>query len=325
MISSSIKDDNPGIFEAELGDIADIFYSMLKKDDGFPEEIRDSDAIILATEQIDDEFLNKFSKLKIIARYGVGYDNIDVEACTKRGIYITYTPGVLSHAVAELTLGLMLCLSRRLIQADNHVRMEWAKPQRKKLVMGIDLYGKTLGIIGLGRIGYEVAFRAKAFGMKIIYFDIERKEKAEKILNAQYVDLETLLKNSDFVSIHTPLTPQTRGLIGEKELRLMKPTAYIINTARGPVVDEEALCKALREGWIAGAGLDVFIKEPLPLDNPLIKMENVILTPHIGTYTLETRRAMALKCIENVRAALEGRIPPNLVPEQKRIFANKEI
>ena len=318
-VSSRIKNDNPGLFESELGDIAEVFYSTFRKDE-LPKEVRDSDAIILSIEPIDDEFLKKFPKLRIIARYGVGYDNIDVGACTKRGVYVTHTPGVLSHAVAELTLGLMLSLSRRLIQADNYVRTEWAKSKRKKLAMGIDLYGKTLGIIGLGRIGYEVAFRAKAFGMKIIYYDIERKEKAEKTLGAQYVDLETLLKSSDFVSIHTPLTPQTRGFIGERELKLMKPTAYIINTARGLVIDEEALCKALKEGWIAGAGLDVFAKEPLPLDSPLVKMKNVVLTPHMGTYTPETRRAMALKCIENVRAALAGKIPPNLVPEQEKVF-----
>jgi glyoxylate reductase len=321
MVSSGIRTDNPGLFEEELSSIANVIFSTFRKDEEPPEEIKDVDAMILALEPIDEHMLKYFPKLRIIARYGVGYDTVNVEACMRRGIYVTHTPGILSHAVAELTIGLMLCLSRRLIQADNYVRTMWAKPERSILPIGIDLHGKTLGIVGLGRIGYEVAVRAKAFNMKIIYNDVERKSEAEKVLEAQYVDLETLLKSSDFVSIHVPLTPQTRGLISERELRLMKRTAYIINTSRGPVIDEDALCRALREGWIAGAGLDVFSKEPLPLNSPLINMENVVLAPHIGTYTRETRRAMALMCIENVRSALSGNIPPNLVPEQKgKIF-----
>jgi len=330
MISPSPSMDNPGLFERELGDIADIFFGTFKSGEEMSPEIKEVvkevETMILSLEIVDERLLANAPRLKIIARYGVGYDNVDVEACTRRGIYVTHTPGVLSHAVAELTIGLMLCLSRRLIHADRYVRTEWANPKGAKragLPMGIDLYGKTLGIIGLGRIGYEVASRARAFGMKIIYYDIERKADAEKALNAQYVDLKTLLEISDFVSIHVPLTPQTKYLIGERELRLMKPTAYLINTSRGLVIDEEALCKALREGWIAGAGLDVFVKEPLPLDSPLVKMENVVLAPHIGTYTIETRRAMAMMCIINVRAALMGKIPPNLVPEQKSIFGIK--
>lgn len=317
MVSPGVGDDNPGLLEEKLSDIAEVVYGTFRDPKNIPSNIKDSEAMILALEPINDEVLDDFPKLKIIARYGVGYDNVDVNACTRRGIYVTYTPGILSHAVAELTIGLMLCLSRALIEADKYVRTEWASPRRFRLKMGIDLYGKTLGIIGLGRIGYEVAVRARSFGMKVIYYDVERKYEAEKTLGVQYVDLETLLRESDFVSIHVPLTPQTRRLIGEKELRMMKPTAYLINTSRGAVVDEEALCRALKEGWIAGAGLDVFVKEPLPLDSPLIDMKNVVLSPHIGTYTVETRRSMALMCIENVRAALMGMVPPNLVPEQR--------
>ncbi|MEM2673972.1 MAG: D-glycerate dehydrogenase [Candidatus Bathyarchaeia archaeon] len=320
MVSFGVRADNPGLIEEKLSDLAEIIFSVFRKAEDIPKEIRDVDAIIITFEPINDTTLNNFSKLKIVARYGVGYDNVDVEACTRRGIYVTHTPGVLSHAVAELTLGLMICLSRGLIGADKYARTEWAKPSKTRLKMGIDLYGKTLGIIGLGRIGYEVAVRAKSFGMKIMYYDVERKIEAERTIGVQYVDLEKLLRESDFISIHVPLTPQARGLIGEKELKLMKPTAYIINTSRGPVIDENALCKALREGWIAGAGLDVFSTEPLPLDSPLIGMENVVLTPHIGSYTVETRRAMALMCIENVRAALMGMVPPNLVPEQRGVI-----
>ena len=317
MVSPGVGADNPGLIEEKLGDLAEIVFCTFRKPEDISEEVRDVEAIILLLEPINDTVLNNFPNLKVIARYGVGYDNVDVEACTRRGIYVTHTPGILSHAVAELTVGLMLCLSRGLINADKYVRTEWAKPNRVRLRMGIDLYGKTLGIIGLGRIGYEVAVRAKSFGMKIVYYDVERKVDAERNLGVKYVDLETLMMESDFVSVHVPLTSQTRGLIGERELRLMKPTAYLINTSRGPVIDENALCKALREGWIAGAGLDVFVEEPLPLESPLINMENVVLTPHIGTYTVETRRAMALMCIENVRAVLMGEVPPNLVPEQK--------
>jgi glyoxylate reductase len=320
MVSPSVRDDNPGLIEEKLGDLAEIVFHTFRKPEDISEEIRDIRAMILSLEPINDIILNNFPSLKVIARYGVGYDTVDVEACTRRGIYVTHTPGILSHAVAELTVGLMICLSRRLINADKYVRTEWAKPNRARLRMGIDLYGKTLGIIGLGRIGYEVAVRAKSFGMKIIYYDIERKVDAERTLGVKYVDLETLMRESDFISIHVPLTSQTRGLIGERELKLMKPTAYLINTSRGPVIDENALCKALKEGWIAGAGLDVFAEEPLPLESPLINMENVVLTPHIGTYTFETRRAMALMCIENVRAVLMGETPPNLVPEQRGII-----
>lgn len=317
IVSSGIRADNPGLFEEKLSSIANVFFSTIRRGEAPPEEFRDAEAMILALEIIDDHVLKYFPKLKIIARYGVGYDTVDVEACTRRGIYVTYTPGILSHAVAELTIGLILCLSRRLIQADNYVRTEWAKPEKPIFPIGIDLYGKTLGIVGLGRIGCEVALRAKAFNMKIIYNDVERKYEAEEVLEAKYADLETLLRGSDFVSIHVPLTPQTRGLISERELRLMKRTAYLINTSRGPVIDEDALCRALKEGWIAGAGLDVFSREPLPSNSPLIGMENVVLAPHVGTYTREARRAMALMCIENVRSALSGGIPPNLVPEQK--------
>jgi len=316
-VSLGVEADNPGLFEEKLSDIADVFPSSLRIGE-ISEDVKKSEAIILGLEQVNDSFLNEFPNLKIIARYGVGYDNVDVEACTRKGIYVTHTPNILSHAVAELTVGLMLCLSRKLVQADKYVRTEWAKTKKNiKLPKGIDLYGKVLGIIGFGRIGYQVAVRAKSFGMKMMYYDVERKMDAEKTLGIQYVNLETLLREADFVSLHVPLTPKTRGLIGERELKLMKPTAYLINTSRGPVVDEKALVRALREKWIAGAGLDVFAKEPLPLDSPLIDLENVILTPHMGTYTDETRRAMALMCIENVRAALKGETPPNLVPEQK--------
>ena len=300
-----------------LNDVAEVRFIPLTDRERLFEELRDAVALVADTAPIDEELLERAPKLRIVARFGVGYDNVDVEACTRRGIYVTYTPNVLSDAVADLTIGLMLCLSRNIIRADRYVRSRWAVEGGFNFPLGLDLEGKVLGIIGLGRIGYAVASRAKAFGMEIIYYDIVRKGEAEEKIGVRYVEFEDLLKSSDFVTIHVSLNEKTRGMIGERELKLMKPTAYLINTSRGPVIDEEALVKALKEGWIAGAALDVFVEEPLPLDNPLTKMENVILTPHIGSATKETRRRMALVDIENIRAVLEGRVPPNLIPEQR--------
>ena len=287
-------------------------------------EIRDAEALIPLHEFIDEKLLSHAPKLKVVSRFGVGYDRVDVEACTKRGIYVTHTPGVLSRAVSELTFALMLCLSRRMIKADRYVRTEWAEAGRATLPLREDLAGKTLGIIGLGRIGREVARRAKAFEMKIVYYDKIRRQDLEKTLGVEYVSFNELLKNSDFVSIHVPLTPETTHLIEEEELKKMKKTAYIINTSRGPVIDEKALCKALMENWIAGAGLDVFEKEPLPFDSPLIKMKNAVLTPHMATHTVETRRLMASTVAEDVRRVLTGKTPLNPVPEQRgRVFTKK--
>ncbi|MEM4726696.1 MAG: D-glycerate dehydrogenase [Candidatus Bathyarchaeia archaeon] len=317
LVSPGVGADNPGLFEEMLGGMADVSFRTFRMGEVVPVEVGEAEAMVLGLEPVGDWLLDQAPRLRIVARYGVGYDTVDVEACTRRGIYVTHTPGVLSSAVAELTIGLMLCLSRGLIRADRYAREEWWRPDRGRPQMGRDLNGRILGIIGLGRIGYEVAARAKAFNMKIIYYDVEPKREAEEHLGVQYADIETLLRNSDFVSIHVPLTPRTRGFIGEREFKMMKPTSYIINTSRGQVIDEGALCKALKEGWIAGAGLDVFEKEPLQRNSELINMDNVVLTPHIGSYTAETRRAMALMCIENVRAVLEGKRPPNLVPEQK--------
>lgn len=317
LVSPGVGADNPGLFEEMLGGMADVSFRTFRMGEVVPVEVGEAEAMVLGLEPVGDWLLDQAPRLRIVARYGVGYDTVDVEACTRRGIYVTHTPGVLSSAVAELTIGLMLCLSRGLIRADRYTREEWWRPDRGRLQMGRDLNGRILGIIGLGRIGYEVAARARAFNMKIIYYDVEPKREAEEHLGVKYADLEALLRNSDFISVHVPLTPRTREFIGEREFKMMKPTSYIINTSRGQVIDEGALCKALKEGWIAGAGLDVFEKEPLQRNSELINMDNVVLTPHIGSYTAETRRAMALMCIENVRAVLEGKRPPNLVPEQK--------
>ncbi len=279
------------------------------------EHIKDKDGILcLLTDKIDAEVMDAAPNLKVISTYSVGFDHIDVEAATKRGIYVTHTPGVLTDAVAEFTVGLLLAITRRILEADKVIREgKWDKPWNPFFLTGPELKGKTLGIVGLGRIGYAVAKKVQGFEMKIIYYDIRRNEKAEKELGIQYVDLETLLKESDFVSLHVPLTKETYHLIGEKELKLMKPTAYLINTARGAVVDTEALVKALKEGWIAGAALDVFEQEPLPPDHPLTKLDNVVLAPHIASATIEARRRMAELAAKNLVAVLKGEMPPALV------------
>jgi len=288
------------------------------------EEAKDVDALVtLLTDKIDKEVLNAAKNLKIIAQYAVGYDNIDIEECTRRGIYVTNTPEVLTESTADFTWALILAVARRVVEADKFVRTgEWEKTRtgwHPKMLLGTDIHGKTLGIIGLGRIGTAVARRAKGFNMKIIYYSRSRKEDVEKELGLKFVDLDTLLREADFVSIHVPLTEETYHLVGERELKLMKNTAFLINTSRGKVVDEKALYKALKEGWIAGAALDVFEEEPTPVNNPLLKLENVIVAPHIASATHETRSKMAEMVAQNLIAFFEGKVPPNLVnPEVLR-------
>jgi len=277
-------------------------------------EVRDVDGLLcLAFDRIDADVINAGRNLKVISQVAVGYDNIDVEAATQRGIYVTNTPGVLTETVADLTWAILLAAARRVVEADRCIRRGgWTRPWFD-VMLGSDVYGKTLGIVGLGRIGSAVARRARGFNMKILYYSRTRKPKLERELNAKYVDLDTLLRESDFVTLHVPLTRETYHMIGERELRLMKPTAFLINTARGAVVDEKALYRALKEGWIRGAALDVYEREPISPDHPLLKLENVVLTPHIGSATAETRVGMAVLAVKNLLAALEGEVPPNLV------------
>ena len=262
------------------------------------------------------------SSLKIIANYAVGFDNIEMEEAKKRNIMITNTPGVLTNTVAEHTFALMLAIAHRVSEADRFSRAGKYKAWGPQLLLGTDLSGKTLGVVGLGRIGSRVAYHAvRGFDMKIIYTDEKRNEQFEKEFsagggkefNAKYTEnLEELLSQSDFVSIHVPLLPTTIHLINEDNLGFMKTSAYLINTSRGPIVDEKALARALREKWIRGAALDVFEFEPEI--TPLLKeLDNVILTPHIASATEETRNAMAEIAAKNIIEALEGRIPPNLV------------
>jgi glyoxylate reductase len=245
----------------------DVFpYERPPFKDEIIERLKDKDAILcLLTDKIDKEVLESSKNLKVISSFSVGVDHIDVDEATRRGIYVTYTPGVLTEATADFTWALLLAIARRLVEADKFIRSKsWKIQWSPTMLLGSDVYGKTIGIIGLGRIGLAVARRAKGFNMKILYFDVNRIPlDLEKELNAEFCSLERLLKESDFITLHVPLNKSTYHMIGENELRLMKPTALLINTSRGAVIDEKALIKALKEKWIAGAALDVFEKEPL--------------------------------------------------------------
>ncbi len=279
----------------------------------------DSDALLtLLTDRIDCGLIEKSPRLRIIAQYAVGYDNIDVECATRHGVYVTNTPGVLTEAVADFTWALILAVTRRIVEADGFVRKgEWfgkGTGWHPMMLLGFEVNGKTLGIIGMGRIGRAVARRARGFNMRVIYYDVYRLPASlEKELNVEYRELDDLLMEADIVSIHTPLTKETYHLINEEKLKMMKKTAYLINTARGPVVDTKALVKALEEKWIAGAALDVFEEEPLPPDHPLTKFSNVVLAPHLASGTWDTRIKMADMAAENLIAFAEGREPPTLV------------
>ncbi|MGI6485655.1 MAG: glyoxylate reductase [Tepidanaerobacteraceae bacterium] len=272
--------------------------------------------VALLTDRIDTELFDTAKKLKIVSNYAVGFDNIDLDEASKRGIMVTNTPGVLTDTTADLAFTLLMAAARRIIEADRFVRSGRWKTWGPMLMLGQDIYGAKLGLVGLGRIGYAVAKRAKGFDMDVMYYDLTRNEKAENELGLRFVEMEQLLKEADFVSVHVPLTPETRQLINENTLGLMKETAILINTARGPVVDEEALFDALKNNKIAGAGLDVMDPEPPNKDNPLLKLDNVIIVPHIASASIATRTKMAVMAAQNCIAGLKGDIPPNLVNKQ---------
>lgn len=262
--------------------------------------ISDYDALIPPGAKIDRAILDAAKQLKIISNYGAGYDNIDVGYCTAKGILVTNIPEAVTESTAELAFGLMIAVMRRIAELDRKLRTAAGLDWGIMANLGQNLYGKTLGIIGMGRIGFALARRAKAFGMNISYSDAKPLEKTrETAIEAVYANLEELLKTSDVISIHVPYSPQTRHFIGEKELSLMKRTAYLINTSRGPVIDEAGLVKCLKDGKIAGAGLDVFENEPL-ITPELTGMDQVVLTPHIGTGTIEARVQMAKAVTKNI-------------------------
>jgi glyoxylate reductase len=276
--------------------------------------VDDRDGLLcMITDSIDEELLSHAPRLRMIANMGVGYNNIDVRAATARGIPVSNTPGVLTEATADLAFTLLLAIARRVVEGDRRVRAGEFTFWAPFLFLGREVSGKTLGIIGMGRIGKAVARRARGFDMSVMYHNRSRLEPAEEdTLRAGYESFPELLRKSDFVSLHVPLTVETRHLIGRRELALMKPSAYLINTARGPVVDEQALLTALQAGQIAGAALDVYEHEPA-LTKGLTLLDNVILLPHVGSATLETRTRMAAMAAQNLIAGLSGQTPPNLV------------
>src|SRR5918998_175702 len=261
------------------------------------------------TEKMDAEVMDAAGDgLKVIANMAVGYDNIEVEAATERGVVVTNTPEVLNETTADTAFMLLLAAARRLGEGERMVRAGRWGAWGPKMLLGPDVWGKKLGILGFGRIGQAVARRAKGFDMEILYASRSRKEEAEKELDAQYLKLDELLRQSDFISIHTPLTDETAHLIGASELEKMKPRAVLVNTSRGPLVDEGALGDALEEGRIFAAGLDVYEEEP-KVHPKLLELENVVLAPHIGSASLETRDKMATLAAENLRAVLRGEQP----------------
>ena len=269
--------------------------------------------ICLVTDQVDAQLLAAGTTLKVVANVAAGYDNIDVQAATQRGIVVTNTPGAVTEATADLTWGLLLSIARRIPEGDRYIRAGKWNEWKFMFMLGCDVYDHTLGIIGMGRIGQAVARRAQGFGMRVLYHNRRRLEVTlEQALGATWVELPTLLQQADFVSVHVPLTAETTHRISEAELRMMQPTAYLINTARGAVVDEAVLVRALSEGWIAGAALDVFEREP-EMQQALLALENVVLVPHIGSASVATRTRMAVMAAENLLAALRGERPPHVV------------
>ncbi len=313
--------------------IPDTGLSLLKKEltvDVFPEDriptkqeiidgIKDADGLLcLLTDPIDKDVIAAGPRLRMIASYAVGYDNIDVAAATKRGILVSNTPGVLTDATADLAWALLLSAARRIPEGDRFCRVGKFNGWAPLLMAGQAVTGKTLGIIGAGRIGTAMALKSKGFNMTLLYTDTQPNKTLERELNAKLVPLPELLQRSDFVSIHVALTPATNHLIGTDQLRMMKPTAVLINTSRGPVIDEKALVMALREQWIFSAGLDVYEHEP-KIPHGLKELPNVVLAPHVGSATMDARGDMARMAVENMLAGLQGKLPPNCVnPEAYR-------
>lgn len=269
------------------------------------EQIHNKDALLcLLTDTIDKAIIDAGNKLKVISNYAVGFNNIDIKEATRRKIPVCITPGILTEATADLTWGLILATARRIVESDNYTRKGLFKGWSPSLFLGADVYGKTLGIIGMGRIGEAVAKRATGFDMKIIY----HSRSSKNLPGARAVSLDELLKTADIITLHTPLVPETHHLIGKDQFKLMKKTSYLINTTRGAVVDELALIEALKNHTIAGAGLDVYEHEP-KLSPGLSALDTVVLLPHIGSATIETRTKMALLAADNAIAILQGQKP----------------
>ncbi len=295
----------------------------LKREE-FLSGIADADGVIMVwhTEMMDREAFDRASKVKVVARRGVGYDNIDIAEATRRGVYVSVCPMHVS-TIADTAFGLLMCAARRFARADHFVRTgQWTKGGSWVAFkfMGHDVHHSTLGVIGLGRIGQEVAKRAAGFDMKVLYYDEVRKPEIEAKTGITFVPLEELLATADFVSINCALNESTYHLINERTLRMMKPTAILVNTSRGETIDLEALYRALKEGRLGGAGLDVFEPEPVPVNHPILTLENVVFTPHLGTSTLESRKLMAETVAKSVVDVLSGKEPKFLLnPEVRKV------
>ena len=259
-------------------------------------------------DRVDASLMEASPELQVISQVSVGLDNVDLAEATRRGIPVGFTPGVLAKATADLGFGLLLAAARRITHSDRWVREgNWQLAHHPMYWLGAEVNGATLGIVGLGQIGMEMAKRAVGFDMRVIYHSRTRKPDLETRLGLEYSDLKPLLASADFVSLHVPLTPATRGLIGEPELRAMKSSAVLVNLSRGPVVDTKALCTALQEGWIGAAGLDVTDPEPIHAGDPLLALDNLVITPHIGSASIESRRSTCLLAARNLIAGIEGK------------------
>lgn len=279
------------------------------------EGIKDADGIVVMGTRIDENLLQYAENLKVVSNVSVGYNNLDIEAMKRRGIIGTHTAGVLDNTVADTIFGLILNVARRFPKLENYARAGKWKKGDNEIFYGKDVHHSTLGIIGFGRIGETVAKRAKGFDMDIVYHNRKRKPEAEEKYGAKYVEMDELLKTADFVLVMTPLNEETHHLIGEAEFKLMKKEAFLINAARGSVVDEKALIKALEDGEIAGAGLDVYEQEPIDPNNPLLKMDNTVTLPHVGSSTLKTRQEMAMLAAKTIVDVLYDRPTDYVVPE----------
>lgn len=277
-------------------------------------EAADADALLtLLTDRIDAAIMAAAPRLRVISNMAVGYDNIDVEEANRRGILVTNTPGILTKTTADFAFALLLAAARRVVEADRYTRQGRWKTWGPQVLLGQDVYEATLGVVGLGGVGLEVAKRGRGFGMRVLYCDSTRRPKEERRYGLAYVELDQLLTESDFISLHTPLIPETHHLVGERELALMKPTAVLVNTARGPIVDQRALWRSLKERRIAAAAIDVSEQEPIASDDPLLGLDNIIITPHIASASVATRLGMARMAVDNLLTALRGQVPPQCV------------
>lgn len=296
-------------------------FERLNKDNypSFLQELKNSEGLVGADLQIDASLLKNAPRLKVVSNISVGYDNFNIKDISENHIMATNTPDILNDTTADTMFGLLLMAGRRMVELDRYVKKgQWTKSVGKEL-FGVDLHHKTLGIIGMGGIGTAIAKRAHlGFDMNILYHNRSRNEEAEKMYDATYCSLEELLKQSDYICLMTPLTPQTEKMISEKEFKLMKKSAVFVNGSRGKTVDEAALILALQNKEILAAGLDVFEIEPVQTNNPLLTMENVVTLPHIGSATYETRMKMAMLAAENVVKGVHGELPPCLI--NKEVF-----